>query len=86
METAMVELSVRIVDEAENKYDWFSGPASECPPIPRPGDLVGCGASMGAVHRVEHGMDENGAIGGSGPDELRKRYTILIRAQTRPVA
>jgi hypothetical protein len=82
----MVELTVRIVDEAENKYDWFSGPASECPPIPRPGDLVGCGAGMGTVHRLEHGVNEDGAIGGSGPDELNKHYAILIRAQTRPAA
>jgi hypothetical protein len=77
----MVELNVRIVDEAENIYDWFSGPASECPPIPRPGDLVGCGAGMGTVHRVEHDVNENGAIGGSGPDELNKRYAILIRVK-----
>lgn len=82
----MVELTVRIVDEAENKYDWFSGPASECPPIPRPGDLVGCGAGTGTVHRVEYDVDESGAIGGSGPDELHKRYAILIRTQIRPAA
>ena len=82
----MVELTVRIVDEAENKYDWFSGPASECPPLPRPGDLVGCGAGTGTVHRIEHGVNENGAIGGSGPDELHKRYAILIRTQIRPAA
>ena len=82
----MVELTVRIVDETENRYDWFSGPASECPPIPRPGDVVGCGAGMGTVHSVEHGVKENGAIGGSGPDELHKRYAILIRARVKPVS
>jgi hypothetical protein len=82
----MVEVVVRIVDEAENKYSWFSGPASECPPIPRPGDFVACGTGMGTVHGVEHGMDENGAIGGSGPDELHQRYAILIRAKTKPTA
>ena len=82
----MVELTVRIVDEADHKYDWFSGPASECPPIPRPGDLVACGAGVGAVHRIEHGVDEKAAIGGSGPDELHKRYAILIRAQTGQIA
>lgn len=82
----MIGVTVRIVDESENKYDWFSGHASECPPIPRPGDLVGCGTKMSTVLRVEHIADENGAIGGSGPDELHKRYAILIHAQTRPAA
>jgi hypothetical protein len=82
----MVEVTVRIVDEAENKYDWFSGQASDCPPIPRPGDLVGYGTGVGTVDRVEHGVAENGAIGGSGPDEQHKRYAILIHAQTRPAA
>jgi hypothetical protein len=82
----MVELTVQIVDEAEGKYDWFSGPASECPPIPRPGDLVGCGAKIGTVHRIEHGVNEDGAGGGSGPDELHNHYAILIRTQTNPAA
>jgi hypothetical protein len=80
----MVEVTVKIVDEAENKYDWFLGQAAECPPIPRPGDLVACGTGMGTVHRIEHGLDESTAIGGSGPDELHKRYAILIHAQSRP--
>jgi hypothetical protein len=82
----MVELTVRIVDEAESDYEWFSGPASECPPIPRPGDLVGCGAGIGTVDRIEHGVNGNGAIGGSGPDELHKQYAILIRVQAKPSA
>lgn len=82
----MVELIVKIVDEAESKYDWFSGPASECPPIPRPGDLVGYGTRTGTVSRVEHGVNDSGSVGGSGPDELQKRYAIVIRAETMRAA
>jgi hypothetical protein len=51
-----------------------------------PSNFVDCGSGMGTVHRVEHGVDENATVGGSGPDELYKRYAILIRTQTKPVA
>jgi hypothetical protein len=81
----MVELSIGIVDEAGSKTDWYSGLAAECPPLPRLGDLVGCGGKLGTVHRIEHGVSESETIGGSGPDESHKRYAILIRTQTRPV-
>jgi hypothetical protein len=82
----MVEVLVWIVDERENKYNWFTGPASECPPVPRLGDFVVCGAGIGAVQSVEHRGEENQSIGGSGPDELHKRYAIQIRAQTKSAA
>jgi hypothetical protein len=66
----VVKVMVRIVDHAENKYDWFSGPPQECPPLPRIGEHVTCGFGDGTVWRIEHVVEEintKRAVGGAGP-------------------
>ena len=50
---------VRLFDEAENKYDIFIGAAMDCPPLPRPGDLVKTGHVDGKVEEVEHDYSQS---------------------------
>lgn len=57
-EAQVVKLMVRIVDRAENVYDWFIGPPQECPPIPRVGEQIECGVGTGTVNRIEHAVEE----------------------------
>jgi len=49
-----MKVYVRLFDEADNKYDIFIGPAAECPPLPREGDLVTTGHVNGRVVKIEH--------------------------------
>ena len=42
----------RLLDEADNPYDFFIGDAAECPPIPRVGERVLYRFGIGEVTEV----------------------------------
>jgi hypothetical protein len=56
----MARVMVRLLDEAENRYDYFIGETADCPPIPRVGDHVtyhlGTGEVQAVVHVYEDGI------------------------------
>jgi hypothetical protein len=79
-EAQLIKLMVRVVDDADNKYDWFIGPPQACPPLPRLGEYVDCPAGSGTVQSIEHAIEEintKRAESGSGPWDTY--YKVLIR-------
>ncbi len=50
----MARVMIRLLDPAENPYDFFIGEAADCPPVPRVGDYVDYHLGKGRVEQVVH--------------------------------
>ena len=52
--TIFSEVSITVMDRAENRPLYFSGSAAECPPVPHVGDRIEMGHFNGIVEKVTH--------------------------------
>lgn len=68
----MARVMVRLLDEAENPYDYFIGEAADCPPLPRVGDHVRYHLGSGEVAAVVHIYED-------GPQIDAYRIAIKLR-------
>ena len=59
----MAQVLVRLLDDADNPYDFFIGDAADCPPLPRIGEYVDYHLGKGKVTNVVHFYEDGPKAG-----------------------